>query len=381
MAGDDHIRACHLIHDLRAGGAEHLLAELASLAGGAGIDLSVVSMMPFGGRRFPAVLADLGVPVRSLDLSSRWDPRGPRRAATVLADLDAEVVHSHLKHADIVASFAAPRLGIPMVSTLHLIEEDVSVVGAAKRRLAAGRRMRHAARTIAVSEATRRWYLDRFGGDPARVVTIYNGVADPGVVSEAERSSTRTELGVPPDAPLVVTIALLRPGKGHDVLLDAAVRLPGVWFAVVGEGPEEGRLRRLAEHLGLADRVVFAGFRDDVPRVAACADVVAHPSLADALSTALVHASAVGAAIVGSDVGGIPEIIGGGAGVLVSPGDPNALSEAITALLGDSGRRELMGAAARRRFEELFEGHAWARRLAALYRDVAGPKTEDPLYR
>jgi glycosyltransferase involved in cell wall biosynthesis len=378
MLGDGPIRACHLIHDLRAGGAEHLLADLACLAPEAGFELSVVSMMPLDGRRFSSVLADRGVPVCSLDLTSRWDPRGPRRARAALAGLRADVVHSHLKHADIVASFAAPRLGIPMVSTLHLIEDEVSPLGRLKRFVAARRRMRRAACTIAVSEAARRWYLGKHGEDPGRVVTIHNGVRDPGPVSQDDRVSLRRELGVPERAPLVATIALLRPGKGHQVLLEAAAALPGVWFAVIGDGPEEDRLRQLARRIGVADRVVFAGFREDVARIAATADVVAHPALADALPTSLIHAAASGAAVVASDVGGIPEIVGDGAGLLVAPGDPSDLSGAIAGLLADEEHRRAVGEAARRRFEDLFEGRAWARRLAEVYRGLSSTQRAVP---
>ncbi len=381
MNGEEPIRVSHLIHDLRAGGAEHLLVDLAGLAPDAGIDLSVVSMMPLHGSRFANSFTRLGVPVFSLGLPSRWDPRGPGRARALLSEVGAQVVHSHLKHADIIASRAAPRLGIPMVSTLHLIEMEVSPLGRLKRRLAARQRMAHAARTIAVSEATRRWYLDTFGERPERVVTIRNGIGDPGEVSEDTRRTVRRELGIPEGAPMVVTIALLRAGKGHDVLLEAAAMVPDAWFALVGDGPEAERLRSLAGRLGIADRVVFAGFRDDVAAAAAAADVVAHPSLADALATALIYACAVGAPVVASRVGGLPEIVGGGAGVLVPPGDPAALAGAIGSLLGDPGLRRELGRSARRRFEEEFDGRVWARRLAALYREVGGNGSPGPLYR
>jgi glycosyltransferase involved in cell wall biosynthesis len=257
-----------------------------------------------------------------------------------------------------------------MVSTLHLIEDRVGVAGRLKRGAAARQRMRCAARTIAVSEATRRWYLETFGEDPSRVTTIRNGIPDPGMIPEAARNSVRADLGIPSGVPLVVTIALLRPGKGHDLLLEAARAVPDARFVVAGDGPEEGRLRSLAERLGVADRVAFVGFRDDVARLAGAADLVVHPSTADALPTAIIHALAVGAVIVASDVGGIPEIVAGEAGVLVPSGDPAALAEAIAVLLDDPGRREQIGAAARARFEEVFDGRTWARRLAEVYRDV-----------
>jgi glycosyltransferase involved in cell wall biosynthesis len=128
----------------------------------------------------------------------------------------------------------------------------------------------------------------------------------------------------------------------------------------------------------VADRVVFSGFRDDVARITAAADVVAHPALADALPTSLIYAAASGAAVVASDVGGIPEIIGDGAGLLVAPGDASALSGAIAGLLDDEEHRRALGRAARRRFEDVFEGRAWARRLAEVYRGLASTQRAVP---
>ena len=93
-------------------------------------------------------------------------------------------------------------------------------------------------------------------------------------------------------------------------------------FVLAGSGPEEARLRARVEAAGLAGRVVFAGFREDVAGLLAAADLVVHPSHADALPTALIHALAAGVPAVATRVGGIPEIVGDDAGVLVPAGRP-----------------------------------------------------------
>ena len=142
------IRVCHLIHDLGPGGAEHVLVDLGRLAGPAGLEMSVVSMLPTEGLRYPEVMRQSGVTVRSLDLRSWWDPRGPRRLQSVVAELRPQVLHSHLKHADVVAGRVAARTGIPQVSTLHVIEDGVGVVGRLKRVIATRSRRRTAAMTI-----------------------------------------------------------------------------------------------------------------------------------------------------------------------------------------------------------------------------------------
>ena len=373
------MRVCHLIHELGPGGAEHVLVDLARVAGEAGIEMRVVSLMPLGGHRYPQVLRDLGVRVDSLDLPSRWDPRGLRRAVRLLRPDPPDLLHSHLKHADLVAAYAAPRLGAPMISTLHLVEDEVGLVARLKRDLGAVARRRRAARTIAVSDALRRWYVGAFRVDPASVVTIPNGIPAPAPVAEEQRAALRAEFGVPVDGLLAVTVAIFREGKGHDDLLAAAALLGDlpVRFVLAGSGPEEARLRAAAEAAGLAGRVAFAGFREDVAGLLAAADLVVHPSHADALPTALIHALAAGVPAVATRVGGIPEIVGEEAGALVPAADPAVLAAAIRSLAADPERRRRMGAAARERFAARFEGTAWAGRLKALYDEVlaeAGPR-------
>ena len=359
----------HLIHDLRLGGAEHVLVDLATVARDAGIEMSVVSMRPLASFRYARQLRDAGVRVESLELAAWWDPRGPKRLRELFPDLRPDVLHSHLKHADVVAGRVAAAESVAHVSTLHLIEDGVGWLAARKRNIAIRSRRRTTRRTIAVSDAVRDWYLDVSGVDPATVVTIRNGVPDPETFDPAELAVVRAELGVPEGAIVAAVVAIMRPGKGHDVLVDALPHLADdrVVFLVVGDGPDSERLRR---RVGDTDRVVFAGFRDDVGKILAAVDFVVHPSLRDALPTALVHALAAGRPVVASAVGGIPEIVPAGAGVLVPPGDPRALADAIDRVAADTDGRRWMGKRARERYDEEFSAENWADRLRSLYDEV-----------
>ncbi|MCB2223435.1 MAG: glycosyltransferase [Actinobacteria bacterium] len=370
------MRVCHVIHDLRRGGAEHLLVDLAGAAAGAGLEMSVVSLMPTGGHGYADDLRRAGVDVRSLDLRTRWDPLAGRRLAALLADRTPDLLHTHLKHADLVGARAARALGIPMVSSLHVVEDAVGAVGRLKRRLAMRARDRAAARIVAVSSALRDWYLSLSGRDPSSVVVLRNGVPAHPPVSPGDRAAGREALGVPPEAVLAATVVILRPGKGVDDLLAAAASLPAgpdVRFVVAGSGPEEQRLRDRAAALGLGGRVTFIGFVEDVAGLLAAADLLVHPSHADALATALIHGMAAGLPAVATAVGGTPELIGPGHGILVPAADPDALAAAVAALASDPERRASMGRAARERFDEEFEIGVWASRLAEIYREVAAP--------
>ena len=375
------IRVVHVIHSLGPGGAEHTLVELAGVAPEQGMDLSVVSLMPLGSNSFPRQLTDRGAEVHSLNLASRGDPRGMERGRRLIQGLAPDIVHTHLKHADLVGAWSARRLGIPMVSTLHLIEDAPTTLDRGKRWLAAQARLRTAAVTIAVSQPLREWYLGTFLADSGDVVHIPNGVANPAVSTDAERSAIRREFGVRPGAVMATTVGILRPEKGHAVMLSAADRLSSdidVQFVVVGDGPEREVLEGKARRLGLIpERVVFAGYREDVAEVLAASDIVVHPSLEDALPTALLYALAAGRPIVASDVGGIPEIVTPDIGLLVRPSDPDALADALNEMIGRLPASHIEDAG-RKRFAEEYDASIWAARLRRQYDDILAGNESSP---
>jgi glycosyltransferase involved in cell wall biosynthesis len=369
---NSHIAVCHLIHGLGPGGAEHLLVDLAAIAAGAGLRLSVVSLTRPPARSYARDLEGFGVEVRTLGLDHRWDPRALSRGLAACRQLAPDVVHTHLKHADLVGSHVSWRTGLPMVSTLHLIEENVTGAGRVKRQLAALGRHRQAARVIAVSDAQRRWYLRSFSIEPQRVVVIRNGVRMPreDILKESAARHLREEWGAGPGTVVAVMVALMRPGKGHQQLLEAASRLRDdrLRFVLIGDGERQAALLAQADALGLRpDRVIFAGFRNDIGAVLAAADLVVHPTEFDALPTALIHALAAGCPAVASDVGGVPEVVAEGCGILVPAGDVDALAGAVADLAGDPDRRHRMRVAAHRYFAEEFSAEVWAGRLRALY--------------
>lgn len=364
------LRVCHVVHELGPGGAEQVLLELATAAPAVGLELSVLSLMPTEGRLYPPRLRALGIPVASLGLPSRWDPSALPRGLVALRTLGPQVVHTHLKHADLVGAYAARRLGVPLVSSLHLVEDIPGRIGWAKRWAAAQARLRRADLTVAVSDALRDWYLRTFRADPTRVVTIRNGVAGVPPLSEDARLELRARLGVPAGSVLATMVGVMRPGKGHADMVTAARRLPRhVHVLLVGDGELRPELEEAARSLP-AGRLGFAGYRNDVPALLAASDLVVHPSHFDALPTALIQALAAGRPVVAAAVGGIPEIVTPGTGALVAPGDTDALAAAVSRLAGDSQARRTMGEAARLRFEEEFEVTRWAGRLRSAYDGV-----------
>ena len=220
-----------------------------------------------------------------------------------------------------------------------------------------------------------------FRSDPAKIAVVHNGIdceafaPDPG-----RRSAARLELGLAPGTMAVLTVSVLREGKGLDVLLQAAptvvASVPDAVFLVAGDGPSRDALRARAAELGLSERVRWLGFRRDIRDLLAAADLFVLPTLRDALPTALLEAMAAGLAVVASDTGGIPEIVEAPAlGRLVPPSDPEALARAIAHLLTHPAERSAMGEVARDHVRARFSTRAWIERLEVVYgRALAGAR-------
>jgi glycosyltransferase involved in cell wall biosynthesis len=150
----------------------------------------------------------------------------------------------------------------------------------------------------------------------------------------------------------IIVVANLRPEKGHDVLMDAAVevlrRYPGARFQLVGGGPERDRLMARAQARGMLHAFAFLGHQDDVPARLADADIFVLPSRSEAFPNAVLEAMASGLPIVSSGVGGILELIDDGtSGLLVPPGDARALADRLCRLMNDPAFASRLGNAAR----------------------------------
>lgn len=170
------------------------------------------------------------------------------------------------------------------------------------------------------------------------------------------------------DGPLVGNVARLADQKGQRYLLEAARRLPDVRFAIVGQGELRADLERRAAELGVADRVLFTGAREDVPDVLASLDVFAFPSLFEGLCLAVIEAQAAGVPVVATPVGGICETVTDGeTGLLVPLRDPEALAAGIRRLLDDREAAGRMAAEARRRVRGRFSVERMVERTLELY--------------
>lgn len=288
----------------------------------------------------------------------------------LMRTMQPDIVHTHSSKAGFLGRLAARIAGVPhIVHTPHgHIFEGYFSPGrtrafTALERLAA----RWTDRIITLSDEEARDHLRHGIGRPEQFVTIPSGVDLDGVQAA---SPVRLVTG----GPVIGAVARLVPVKGLHYLIDAAPdilrRCPDARFLLVGDGEMRPALEAQARSLGLADRIVFTGFREDVPSVIAGTDVVALPSLNEGMGRVLVMAMALGKPIVASRVGGVAELLQNGeAGLLVPPRDAAALAEAILTLLQDPVRALALGQAGRR-LAPRYSAEAMLDALAKVYHEI-----------
>jgi glycosyltransferase involved in cell wall biosynthesis len=238
---------------------------------------------------------------------------------------------------------------------------------------------------VANSEATKQGLID-LGVASGRIRVIYPPVDLDRFNSGVSAARQRAELAVGMDEPCFGIFGTLLEWKGHHVFLKAARlvmdEVPNARAFVIGEAPERGQayrdeLQRLAHGLGIADRVVFTGFREDVPELMQLLRVIVHASVTpEPFGRVIAEAMAMGKPVVATDAGGPREIIQDGAdGYLVPPEQPEAMARVITRLLTDTAHAEQIGRRARRTVEARFSAEAHARLVEQVYAEVLAQPT------
>jgi O-antigen biosynthesis protein len=203
--------------------------------------------------------------------------------------------------------------------------------------------------TVAVSQANKRLLVRDYKIDPIRIKLIRNCIdAGKFKFSREGRCRLRKEFGVSDDQLLVGSVARFSFQKGHEYMIEAIPAIlesfPETRFLLVGDGPERGKIVRKAEELGLQEKVLFAGERQDVADVLSAMDVFLLSSIFEGLPLSVLEAMSVGLPVIATRVSGTPEaVLHELTGLLVPPADSGAIAVATTALLGDREQRRRMG--------------------------------------
>lgn len=279
-----------------------------------------------------------------------------------------DILHVHRSHDHTLAALARPRrTSVRLVRTLH-----------SERSVQAGRdwQLRRADGLVVPAAAWRLQLIERGVAPPGRVVAIQGAVDPQRFCPGPGGDRVRSEAGLAPGAPVAGMVARMKPGRDHDLLLDAWPRvvdkLPQARLLLAGRGELEEGLRRRVATAPWGDTVAFPGYRSDLPALYRALDlkVLLAPGN-DGTCRAGLEAMACGVPLLASDRGALGEmVVDGKTGRVVPAGSADALAAALLELLSDRDRLRVMGARARREAIARFSAMRQANEIERLYRAV-----------
>jgi glycosyltransferase involved in cell wall biosynthesis len=322
-----------------------------------------------------------GITVHRLRMGHRWNlAQGVGRIVRLLLAGRYDVVHAHLFFPTLYVGLSRPLEPRPRrVVTFHNLGFDSYPHRSAWRRV----RKRFQAEVtrqgfdgrIGVSEAVARHYERHLGLPPSKILpnALSLGPAPPTAGDRAPLAG----FGLDPEGFVLLVPSRFVPEKGHRYLLEALTILERRGLRpqalLLGDGPVEAVVRSDVERRGLADRVRLAPSVDhaELLRLVAAADVFVSASTFEGLPLSMAEAMALGRPIVATRVGGVPDLVADGVtGLLVPPGDPAALADALSRLMGDAGLRDAMGREGRNAVEGRYRGEVVGAELTAYYRKL-----------
>ncbi|MDP1797849.1 MAG: glycosyltransferase [Planctomycetaceae bacterium] len=361
------------ITELDAGGAERILTQLVLGLDHNEWEPQVWSLGPAG--PYADVLREGGIPVHCLDAVHTWDaPRILWRLRREWRAFQPVILQTFLFHANILGRLAGRWAGVPHV---------VSGIRVADRRSRFFSRVDRwtnslVERNICVSRGVADYCEKECGFDPAKTVIIPNGV-DARLFAQADPLNWQ-QLGLPPDATVLLSIGRLEEQKGIDDLLKAFATIvqqfPTAHLVLVGDGSDRQKLEACSVSLGLVNRVRFLGRRTDVPQLLAGADLFVLASRWEGMPNVILEAMAAGLPVVATRVEGTSELITEGeTGWLVPANDSAVLAERLQTVLASPDAKQAVGLAAQHAVKSQFTTEVMVRKYVALYRQMISDAT------
>jgi glycosyltransferase involved in cell wall biosynthesis len=316
-----------------------------------------VTLICFKGMKFVQEARELGYEVHEVKVRGKLDPIAVRAVAKFLKREKVDVLHAHLSTSSVNGCLAARLAGIPSVASVHGLSGKLSFV--------------FATHLIGVSNAVKAHLVEQ-GVSPNRITVVYNGTDPP--AHNWTKAVARHQFHFDDGELIFGTVARLTPLKGVSTAIEAfaiiAEKLPDSRFLIVGDGPEVDALQALAEQLGVADHVVFAGYRQDVYQCLQAIDIFLFPSQKEAMGLAVAEALALGIPVVSTNVGGLPEVIDSTVGALVPPEDPVAMAKAALVLAVNPEHHSECSVSAINRWRERFSIRAMHNNVEEVYRNL-----------
>jgi glycosyltransferase involved in cell wall biosynthesis len=362
------IRVLHVVTDFRSGGAERVAANLLRTSDPEQFDVGAITLRGPFGSALERTLAGDGIPVWYMGKEIGFDPVVLAQVTRTIEHFQPQVLHTHtyaLRYAFLHVLFR--RVPV-LVHTVHnLAEREIQWYGRWLHWLAFRRGVVPVAIASEVADSIRRVY--GFSEFPV----IPNGIpVDTFRRPSIDRERWRKEEGFAPTDVLFVCVAGLRPQKNPTLLLEAFHRGPAsdprTHLLFAGTGSLKSKLERQISALSLQERVHLLGQRSDIPELLNAADVFVLSSDYEGNPLAVLEAMAAGKPMISTAVGGVPELVEGGCGLLVPPQDIKALARAMRHLLESPEARKSMGEASARRAVERFDLRVMTEAYEDLYR-------------
>lgn len=349
----------------RGGERQTLLLATGLRDRGHGVEIVCPPGAPLGERA-----RDAGLLVHELRMRGELDPVAIARLRRLYREREVDIVQLHTSHAHSLGVLA--RMGLSRPRTVVARRVDYSIHRSGTPGFTHLKYRIGVDRYIAISQAIRA-VLIKDGIRPARVSVVHSGVI-PLPPARSDRTAIRAGLGIPETARVIGSVAHLALHKGEIHLLRAfaelAPRYADLHLLIVGDGEERPGIEAEARALGLAGRAHLPGFQEDVAAHLSAIDLFVMPSLQEGLCTSLLDALAAGLPIIGSDTGGIPEIIEDRVtGLLAPPGNPSGLAATIAKLLDDPALAATLLAAGRARLAS-FGADAMVEGTIGVYREL-----------
>ncbi len=357
------VNVLYLLNYAGRGGSERYIQTLVE-------ELSPEGINPFFVCNEPGPLLDWmqrrGIPCRRLSMSGPYDISAARTLAKLCREWDIDAVHTHYLRENCIAQLSKLFYSRPrVIYTYHILTENPLPVRMSNRLLSP---LQY--RLIANCTAGR----DRLAanGNPAGKISLIPNAVDLDLWESGDRVAVRRELGIDRGVFALLFAARITAGKGHRFLLDSLALIKDRSFRLIlaGEGELAEDTEKYCRSLGLRDKVIFTGHRDDMPDLYAAADVTVCPSESETLSFLLLESMAASTPVIATRTGGMTDIVTDAhdCGLMVDYGDTAAMAAAVTKLMDDPELLRRFGEGARRSAESDYDIHDAARRVLALYK-------------
>jgi glycosyltransferase involved in cell wall biosynthesis len=365
------IRVLEVLASLRRAGAERVAVSIARGLDRTRFEPAVVSLYNAFSGGFEADLDESGVKVWHLGKRRGFDPRMWYRLSRVIRQFRPNIIHTHsyvLRY--VLPARAASPYAMVVHSVHNLAEREVDGAGRMVHRMA----FRLGVRPVAISGEVARSFRAMYGREPAAI--ICNGAGVENGFRAGAREAWRRVHGFSSNDLLMVSAARFEPQKNPLGLIAAFARalprLPASYLIMAGEGSLLGECRALAARLGVSDRVYLPGLCRDVAQLLSACDIFVLASDWEGVPVAVIEAMAARLPVVATAVGGVGELVEADVtGILVPPGDAQALAGALADLAGDPERRLGMGERGRRRAER-FDASVMVASYARLFERLCG---------